>query len=123
MEGGLLLILAAYLLRIRPVPLAVFSTGFAASALEVILLMGFQIVYGSTYQQVSLIVTMFMIGLAIGSYLMKALAAAADPQAISPGCNWPLRSSRCACPPRCWAWDASTSFRRARCWSGRSSPC
>jgi spermidine synthase len=70
-EGGLLLILAVYLLRIRPVPLAVFSTGFAASALEVILLMGFQIVYGSTYQQLSLIVTMFMIGLAIGSYLMR----------------------------------------------------
>jgi len=71
LEGGLLLILAVYLLRIRPVPLAVFSTGFAASAVEVILLMGFQIVYGSTYQQVSLIVTMFMIGLGIGSYLMR----------------------------------------------------
>ncbi len=71
LEGGLLLILAVYLLRIRPVPLAVFSTGFAASALDVILLMGFQIVYGSTYQQVSVIVTMFMIGLAIGSYLMN----------------------------------------------------
>ena len=71
LEGGLLLILAVYLARIRPVSLAVFSTGFAASALEVILLMGFQIVYGSTYQQVSVIVTMFMIGLAIGSCLMN----------------------------------------------------
>ena len=71
LEGGLLVILAVYLLRIRPVPLAVFSTGFAAAAMEVVLLMGFQIVYGSTYQQVSLIVTMFMIGLAIGSCLMK----------------------------------------------------
>jgi spermidine synthase len=70
LEGALLAVLVLYLARIRPVPLAVFSTGFAAAALEVVLLMGFQILEGSTYQQLGLIVTMFMTGLAIGSWLM-----------------------------------------------------
>jgi spermidine synthase len=70
LEGGLLAVLALYLARIRPVPLAVFTTGFAAAALQVVLWMGFQILEGSTYQQVGLMVTMFMAGLAIGSWLM-----------------------------------------------------
>jgi spermidine synthase len=63
----LLVLLAVYLLRLRPVPLAVFATGLAASALEVVLLVGFQVIAGSVYQQVGLIVTMFMLGLGIGS--------------------------------------------------------
>ena len=61
--------LAIYLLRLRPVTLAVFTTGFAASALEVVLLVGFQIAHGSVYHMVGLIVTAFMIGLAVGSLL------------------------------------------------------
>jgi spermidine synthase len=67
LEGALLVLLAVYLVRLRPVPLAVFATGFAASALEVVLLVGFQILYGSVYRQMGLIVTMFMLGLGIGS--------------------------------------------------------
>jgi spermidine synthase len=67
LEGALLVLLAAYLVRLRPVPTAVFATGFAASALEVVLLFGFQILYGSVYRQMGLIVTMFMLGLGIGS--------------------------------------------------------
>ena len=67
LEGALLVLLAVYLVRLRPVPLAVFATGFAASALEVVLLFGFQILYGSVYRQMGLIVTMFMLGLGLGS--------------------------------------------------------
>ncbi len=70
LEGVLLAMLAAYLVRIRPVPLAVFTAGLAASALEVVLLLGFQVLCGSVYRQVGLIVTMFMLGLAVGSYAM-----------------------------------------------------
>ncbi len=73
LEGGLLLLLVIYLLRIRPVPLAIFTTGFAASALEVVLLVGFQILYGCVYHQVGLIVTMFMLGLGIGSFTMNRM--------------------------------------------------
>jgi spermidine synthase len=58
---------AAYLMRIRAVPFAIFASGFAASALEVVLLLGFQILCGSVYRQVGVIVTMFMAGLAVGA--------------------------------------------------------
>ena len=45
-------IVLVFLTRLRPVSLAVFSSGFAASALEVVLLMGFQILFGSLYYRV-----------------------------------------------------------------------
>ncbi len=66
-EGVLGLLLLVYMVRLRPVPLAVFCGGFAASALEVVLLLAFQALFGSLYYQVGLIVTMFMLGLAIGA--------------------------------------------------------
>ncbi len=75
LEGVLMVVLLLFLVRLRPVPLAVFSSGFAASALEVVLLMGFQILFGSVYHRVGLIVTMFMLGLAIGSFLMNRILA------------------------------------------------
>jgi len=65
--GGLALL--AFLVRLRPAALAVFTTGFAASALEVVILLGFQIVHGSLYHRVGVIVTMFMVGLAGGAWL------------------------------------------------------
>lgn len=56
-----------FLLRGRS--LAIFAGGFAASALEVVLLLGFQILCGSVYQQVGIVVTAFMTGLAAGAWL------------------------------------------------------
>ncbi|MBW2989113.1 fused MFS/spermidine synthase, partial [Candidatus Woesearchaeota archaeon] len=67
----ILLLAAAYLIRIRPVPFAVFTTGFAGASLEVIILIGFQILYGYAYHKISLVITFFMAGLAIGSYYMN----------------------------------------------------
>jgi len=69
LEAALLAALAVYLFTIRPVPLAIFVSGFAASALEVVLLLGFQILYGSVYGQLGIIVTMFMAGLAVGAWV------------------------------------------------------
>jgi spermidine synthase len=71
LEGVLILALLVFLVRLRPVSFAVFSSGLAASALEVVLLLGFQILYGSVYHRLGLIVTMFMLGLGIGSWLMN----------------------------------------------------
>jgi len=68
LEGVLLLLLVVYLLRTRPVPFAIFTTGFAASVLEVVILVGVQILYGCVYHQVGIIVTMFMLGLGLGSF-------------------------------------------------------
>jgi spermidine synthase len=66
--GGLLILLAAYLWRLPAVPRVVFASGFAASALEVVLLLGYQTLYGSLYRQVGLVVTVFMAGLAAGAW-------------------------------------------------------
>ena len=59
---------AAYLARTRAVPFAIFASGFAASALEGVLLLGFQILCGSVYRQVGVIITVFMAGLAVGAF-------------------------------------------------------
>ena len=75
LQGALVLVLLAWLARLRPVGFAIFTTGFAAAALEVVLLVAFQILYGSVYHQVGLIVTMFMVGLSIGSFTMTRLLA------------------------------------------------
>jgi len=73
LEVGLTAILVAYLLRMRPVGLAIFTTGFTASGLVMVLLLAFQIIYGSVYHRVGLIVTAFMIGLAAGSFTMNRM--------------------------------------------------
>ncbi len=59
--------LVFYIVRLRSAPFAIFASGFAASALEVVLLLGFQILCGSLYRQLGVIVTMFMLGLAAGA--------------------------------------------------------
>jgi spermidine synthase len=67
--GGILLVLlTAYLCRLRAVPRVVFAAGFAAMAIEIVLLLAFQALYGSLYQQVGLVVTVFMAGLAVGAW-------------------------------------------------------
>ena len=53
--------------------LTIFTTGLAASAVEVVLLVAFQILYGCVYHRVGLIVTMFMLGLGIGSLTMNRI--------------------------------------------------
>ncbi len=68
LEGTLLAMLLLYVARLRPTSLAIFTAGFAASTLEVVLLLGFQALCGNVYQQIGLIVTMFMVGLGLGAF-------------------------------------------------------
>ena len=68
--GGLAVVLLMYLLWIRPVTFAIFTTGFAASSLQIVLLVGFQILHGLVYHKIGIVVTMFMLGLAGGSLLV-----------------------------------------------------
>ncbi len=68
LAGMLAAVFAVCLLGLRAIPRVVFASGFAASALEVILLLGFQALYGSLYRQVGLVVTVFMTGLAAGAW-------------------------------------------------------
>ena len=67
----ILILALIYLTRIKPVPFAIFTTGFAGASLEVVLLIGFQILYGYVYHKIGVIITAFMLGLAIGSFYMN----------------------------------------------------
>lgn len=71
---GLLLVLAVR--RRRPaVAAAVATSGLAGMAASVLVILSFQVVYGSLYQQVGMLTTAFMAGLSTGSMAMASLAA------------------------------------------------
>jgi spermidine synthase len=74
MQAGLLLLLGFYLVRLRGSAFVLFASGFAASALEVVLLLAFQVLCGSVYHQVGVIVTVFMAGLALGALVSNRLS-------------------------------------------------
>jgi spermidine synthase len=57
-------------LRLRPISFGIFAAGFAASAVEFLLLFSFQVVLGIVYQFVGLLITAFMGGLAAGAWLV-----------------------------------------------------
>ena len=74
MQVGLLMLLGFYLVRLRGSAFVLFASGFAASALEVVLLLAFQVLCGSVYHQVGVIVTIFMAGLALGALISNRFA-------------------------------------------------
>jgi spermidine synthase len=55
----------------HPVPFAVFTTGFAGTSLEVVLVLGFQILYGYVYSQVGVLITAFLAGLLLGAFYVN----------------------------------------------------
>jgi spermidine synthase len=67
LQAGLLAMLILYLIRLRGAAFVLFASGFAASTLEMVLLLAFQLLCGSVYHQVGVIVTAFMTGLAAGA--------------------------------------------------------
>ncbi|MFH1641346.1 MAG: hypothetical protein ABIC04_00440 [Nanoarchaeota archaeon] len=58
-----------YVLKLSPITFSIFSTGFTASSIQIILLLSFQIIYGYVYSKLGIIMTAFLIGLAVGSYV------------------------------------------------------
>ena len=64
---ALLAAAAVYVVRLRGAGGVIFASGFAGAALEVVLLLGLQVLAGAVYQQVALVVTLFMAGLAAGA--------------------------------------------------------
>jgi spermidine synthase len=59
--------------RLSYILLAVMVTGFAEITFEVIVSLGFQIIYGYMYYKLGLILTAFMIGLIMGSTIMNRI--------------------------------------------------
>jgi len=62
-----------FFVRLHPVNLGMFAAGFAGASVEVILLVAFQILYGYVYSMVGIIVTVFMAGLAVGTFYRSKL--------------------------------------------------
>jgi predicted membrane-bound spermidine synthase len=77
----LVLALGFYLVRLRRSAFVLFASGFAASALELVLLLAFQVLCGSVYHQVGLIVTVFMLGLAAGAWWINRALRPESPDA------------------------------------------
>jgi len=50
------------------IPFSVAVVGFTGIALELILIFGFQIIYGYIYYEISILLACFMVGLCLGSY-------------------------------------------------------
>ena len=71
--GGIVLIIFVFIIKgLNPVSAGMFTGGFAASSIEVLLLIVFQIFYGYVYHMIGIIITIFMAGLALGTlYLYK----------------------------------------------------
>jgi spermidine synthase len=53
--------------NLNTINLGLFSTGFTAASLEIILIVAFQVIYGFVYQMAGIMITSFMAGLALGS--------------------------------------------------------
>lgn len=67
--GGVLIVLLALVTaKLNTISFGLFTGGFAASSMELLLLISFQILYGYVYQATGLIITLFMAGLAAGSF-------------------------------------------------------
>jgi spermidine synthase len=68
--------------------LCVAAMGFTLLGLEVLLLLGFQALYGYVYQQLAILVALFMVGMAVGAWLAlnkaRALPAQSNPVPAAP---------------------------------------
>jgi predicted membrane-bound spermidine synthase len=88
----LLVLLCVYLVRLRGTAFVLFASGFAGTALEIVLLLAFQVLCGSVYHQVGVIVTVFMIGLALGAVVANRMRA--DLEEGRAGCPQPAAAAR-----------------------------
>jgi spermidine synthase len=71
--AGLLVVLIGYLIFIKREEYVLFSTGFAAMGVEMLVLFSFQVIYGYVYLKVGAIITAFLLGLLPGAILGNRL--------------------------------------------------
>ncbi|MFH0978406.1 MAG: hypothetical protein V1837_03835 [Candidatus Woesearchaeota archaeon] len=69
----LLCALIAYCLFLEPLQFSIFTTGLSSSALQLVLLLSFQSLYGYAYFEIVVLSTSFILGLAFGSFLTSRL--------------------------------------------------
>jgi spermidine synthase len=73
---GVALLLGLIVTRTTPVGFCVLVDGFVASSIEIVLIIAFQILYGYVFEAISVLIALFMAGLAIGSYAGRKLLPA-----------------------------------------------
>ncbi len=82
--GGIILIVMLFLLsRLNLIQAGIFAGGFAASSLEVILIITFQIIYGYVYLMSGVIIAVFMGGLTLGALAGRRIVKASGPVSYS----------------------------------------
>ncbi|MCK4664874.1 MAG: fused MFS/spermidine synthase [Bacteroidales bacterium] len=59
--------------QLNPVSFGMFTGGFTAVSLEIVILLAFQIIYGYVYHLIGIIITIFMAGLAFGALFRKKI--------------------------------------------------
>ena len=69
----LFILIPILIVRWNPIQTGMFTCGFSASAIEILLLIAFQIVYGYVYQVTGIIIMLFMAGLAAGPFIQKRI--------------------------------------------------
>ena len=72
---ALLIIFIVMGFSINSISLGLFSGGFTASSVEIILLIVFQSTYGYVFQMAGVIITLFMMGLAAGSWFQPKITS------------------------------------------------
>ena len=83
LEALLIAALAIYLIRLRPLESAIFTSGFAASSLEIVLLLAVQVLCGMLYLQVGIVVVAFMAGLACGALASERIPPGASRKTLA----------------------------------------
>ncbi|MBW2636896.1 MAG: hypothetical protein JRC86_05145 [Deltaproteobacteria bacterium] len=71
--AAIFLFLLFYFLRLGMTEKVIFTTGFTAASMEVIILLVYQILHGSVYTGIGLVIAAFMAGLALGSYVANRI--------------------------------------------------
>ena len=62
---------------------AVMTTGFAEIIFQIVVILSFQVIYGHVFYKIGIIITSFMLGLAVGSVIMgKALGRLKDARSL-----------------------------------------
>lgn len=68
----ILMVLALILPRLSTIQIGLFTTGFTASSLQVIMIVAFQIIYGYIYSMIGIFFTIFVIGIMAGILFAKS---------------------------------------------------
>lgn len=66
----LLIIIILAITRVKFITLGLFTAGFSSSAIEIIILFSFQVIYGYIYQMTGIIISIFMAGLFLGALFL-----------------------------------------------------